>query len=132
MTDPPPIAKNPSRVPDASQVLNPVGTATGGGVGVQIVKSKIVGSSGTAIVQEGLTVMSDRNEFIADDGVYEDADHNRFQYKKGHVLSPGSLKLLKKVGGYPNLGNPGEAEHAETKADAAPQNKAESKPENKS
>lgn len=123
--------KNPDRVPAISQVLDPVGQSGGPGPGVQITPSLLYPSAGQRNEQEAL--MSERNDIIEADGVYEDGEGNRFQYRAGHQLARGDIKArkLKKVGAFPSLGKPGEAEHEATKADAAPENKAEKVGESK-
>lgn len=78
------------------------------------------------------------SDVIDDDGVYTDAEGNRFQYRKGHVLAPGEKKNLKKVGAFPDAEATGAAEQkatepsAEKKAAQKPEDKKAPAPENKS
>ena len=123
---PGPLPKNPNRVPWLSQVIDPVGTETGSGPGVTIVRPE-PGAPGSAYPQE--SPMSE-HDTIKSDGVYEDRLGNRFQYRKGHVLAPGAARALKRVGDYPEPLSPADAA-AKAEADA-PENRAEAAaPENK-
>jgi hypothetical protein len=53
-------------------------------------------------------------DVITEDGVYADAEGNRFQFRKGHVLPPGGKALLTRVGDFPEAQAPGVAEFATT------------------
>src|SRR4030095_12724821 len=132
MADPPhPLVKNPDRVPELSQVVDPVGTAGGRRVGVTITKSFL--HPGRAQVSETeSTIMSEKPDVVDRDGLYQDDLGNQFQYRKDQVLGPGELKKLKRVGDFPKPQDPGEAELAATKADVQPENKMAQKPEDKS
>jgi hypothetical protein len=127
MTDPP--VKNPDRVPGILQGFD--ATSSTGGVGVTITKSMI--NPETIQVTETEPFMSEREskDVITEDGVYTDEQGNSFQYRKGHVLAEGEKANLKKTGDFPEPEGTGEAEHRETKADQAPDNKAAPDPSNK-
>lgn len=133
MTDlPEPPIKNPERVPDVSQVDDPVGRVGPPGIGVQITKSFLNPGRGQTIESERLN-MSEQTDTIDDDGIYEDNAKNRFQYRKGQIVGPGQKKNLKRVGDFPEPEPvPGTAEYEQTKADAEPQNKKDQPPDNKS
>lgn len=123
MSDPTPPLKNPSRVPAISQIADPVGQAMGG-VGVTITPSMIDPPAGQAIGEE--SPVSERNDIVETDGVYEDAEKNRFQYRSGHQLPAGTLKTLKRVDSFPKQRGQGEEELEATKApkETAAQKKA--------
>jgi hypothetical protein len=92
------------------------------------------------------------SDVIKQDGIYQDKQGNRFQFRKDHVLGPGEVANLTRVGDFPEASGPGAAEYvatqptddekakadadAKAKADAkaAPpvEDKAAAKPENKS
>src|SRR4029450_10209688 len=116
MADPPdPLVKNPDRVPELSQVVDPVGSAGGRRVGVTITKSFLHPGRAQVIETESIS-MSEKPDIIESDGIYQDDRGNQFQYRKDQVVGPGELKKLKRVGDFPKPETPGEAEAAATKA----------------
>lgn len=121
-----PLPKNPARVPWLSQVLDPIGEISSGR-GLSVVRSD-PDAPGSAFGTE--IPMSDRTaETIKEDGVYENPQKDRFQFRKGHVVPPGTLKTFRKVADYPEPELPGAAEYAETRPDETA--KADAEPENK-
>jgi hypothetical protein len=131
MTDPPVPVKNPRRVPWVSQVHDPVGTVTGTGRGVQIVPGP------PPPREKPMSVKVNRetgNAEIQVDGIYEHAQtKDRFKFRKGQVIPEGDAKFFNRVGPWPGETDEEaiEAQATAAKANAAPQNKAASAPENK-
>jgi hypothetical protein len=105
--------KNPDRVPSFSQVDNPLGTARGGDGGVIVATgSSVVDAKETTMVSP--RSVSAQNDVIPEDGIYQDGEGNRFQFRKDTVVPPGSLKLLKKTDPFPDPQTPGVAEFGQT------------------
>jgi hypothetical protein len=121
--------KNPGRVPWLSQVLDPVGTAPGGG-GVTVGQASPVVPGPAAPSEEAETVTNNLRA-IPEDGIYEDGQGNRVQFRKGHPLTAEQLKRLTRVDDFAVAEGPA-AEFAQTVAPADEgDGKAAAEPENK-
>lgn len=133
MTDPEPV-KNPARVPLSLQETGDnVGTETGRGVGVQIVRTQL-GEPDQGVSLMSFRINRDSNAYeVQVDGVYENpATKDRFKYRKGQVVPEDVARTFKRVGPWPGEVDENAVEAAETaKAKAAPENKAAPAPENK-